>query len=176
VAAVLVYHSDLPWARGGFIGVDVFFVLSGFLITGLLLADCERHGRIRLRRFWTRRARRLLPALILVLVVVSVAVPLLASDQNWRLRGDLLSALGYVSNWQLIYQDQSYFQSMGRPPLLQHLWSLAVEEQFYLVWPLVVTLALRTKVTHRRLGLIVLAVAAATAGLMALLYRPEHDP
>ncbi|MBA3267613.1 MAG: acyltransferase [Acidimicrobiia bacterium] len=176
VAAVLVYHSDLPWARGGFIGVDVFFVLSGFLITGLLLADRERHGRIRLRRFWTRRARRLLPALILVLVVVSVAVPLLASDQNWRLRGDLLSALGYVSNWQLIYQDQSYFQSMGRPPLLQHLWSLAVEEQFYLVWPLVVTLALRTKVTHRRLGLIVLALAAASAGLMALLYRPEHDP
>ncbi len=132
VAAVFAYHAGIGWARGGFLGVDVFFVISGYLITALLLTDHRRTGKIRLLRFWRRRARRLLPALFLLLVGVSVAVPLLATDQGYRLRADVLAALGYVSNWRLIFEHQSYFQSLGRPPLLQHLWSLAVEEQFSL--------------------------------------------
>ncbi|MEN3314084.1 MAG: hypothetical protein V7605_318 [Acidimicrobiaceae bacterium] len=176
VMAVLAYHGDLVWARGGFIGVDVFFVLSGFLITGLILVDHQSYGRVRLGRFWRRRALRLLPALIVVLVGVSVAVPLLAPDQNWRLGDDLLAALAYVSNWRLIYQHQSYFQAIGRPPVLQHLWSLAVEEQFYLVWPVVVAVALRAGITRRRMVRLIVVAAVGSAALMAALYRPADDP
>ena len=175
VSAVFAYHAGVGWARGGFLGVDVFFVISGYLITALLLADHRRTGHLRLLRFWGRRARRLLPALFLVLVGVSVAVPLLASDQGYRLRADVLAALGYVSNWRLIFEHQSYFQSLGRPPLLQHLWSLAVEEQFYLVWPLVLALLLRWRQPRRLVGPI-LGLAAASAVLMAVLHDPTGDP
>jgi peptidoglycan/LPS O-acetylase OafA/YrhL len=152
VVAVFAYHTHLPWARAGFLGVDVFFVLSGYLITALLLVEYEREGRIDLIRFWCRRARRLLPALIAVLAVVAVAVPLLAPEQAHRLRADLLAALGYVSNWRLIFENQSYFAAAGRPPVLQHLWSLAVEEQFYLLWPVVMAWALRRKAGLRGLN------------------------
>ena len=175
VSAVFAYHAGLGWARGGFLGVDVFFVISGYLITGLLLADYRGTGHLRLLRFWRRRARRLLPALLLVLVAVSVAVPLLAPDQGFRLRADVLAALGYVSNWRLIFEHQSYFQSLGRPPLLQHLWSLAVEEQFYLLWPLVLALLLRWR-EPRRLVAPILGLAAASTLLMAALHDPTGDP
>ncbi|HEX7276467.1 MAG TPA: acyltransferase family protein [Acidimicrobiales bacterium] len=175
VSAVFAYHAGIGWARGGFLGVDVFFVISGYLITALLLTDHRRTGRIRLLRFWRRRARRLLPALFLLLVGVSIAVPLLATDQGYRLRADVLAALGYVSNWRLIFEHQSYFQSLGRPPLLQHLWSLAVEEQFYLLWPLVLALLLRWREPRRLVGPI-LGLAAASAALMAVLHDPTADP
>ena len=180
VAAVFAYHADLDWAKGGFLGVDLFFVISGFLITSLLLAEWERSGSLRTVRFWGRRALRLLPALVVVLVVVSVAVPLLASDQGYRLRADVLAGLGYVSNWRLIFEQQSYFQEIGRPPVLQHLWSLAVEEQFYLIWPLVLFVLLipmgRARRDPKLLIVPVLALAAVSAGLMALLYDPNVDP
>ncbi len=180
VAAVFAYHADLGWAKGGFLGVDLFFVISGFLITSLLLAEWERSGSLRTVRFWGRRALRLLPALVVVLVVVSVAVPLLASDQGYRLRADVLAGLGYVSNWRLIFEQQSYFQEIGRPPVLQHLWSLAVEEQFYLLWPLVLFVLLipmgRARRDPKLLFVPVLALAAVSAGLMALLYDPNVDP
>jgi len=175
VVAVFAYHSGFGWAQGGFLGVDVFFVLSGFLITSLLVSERRQAGRIDLHRFFRRRARRLLPALIALLVAVSVVVPLLARDQAYRLRGDVLSALGYVGNWRLVLERQSYFQAMGRPPLLQHLWSLAVEGQFYVVWPLVLVVLLR-RGDARRLVWPILALAAASAGLMAVLYRPGVDP
>ena len=175
VSAVLAYHAGIGWARGGFLGVDVFFVISGYLITGLLLADYRRTSRLRVLQFWRRRARRLLPALLLLLVGVSVAVPLLATDQGFRLRADVLAALGYVSNWRLIFEHQSYFQSLGRPPLLQHLWSLAVEEQFYLLWPLVLALLLKWR-EPRRLAGPILGLAAASAVLMAVLHDPTGDP
>ncbi len=175
VSAVFAYHAGIGWARGGFLGVDVFFVISGYLITALLFTDYRRTGRMRLLRFWRRRARRLLPALFLLLVGVAVAVPLLASDQGYRLRADVLAALGYVSNWRLIFEHQSYFQSLGRPPLLQHLWSLAVEEQFYLLWPLVLALLLRWREPRRLVGPI-LGLAAASAALMAVLHDPTGDP
>ncbi len=175
VSAVFAYHAGIGWARGGFLGVDVFFVISGYLITALLLADYRRTSRLGIIQFWRRRARRLLPALIVLLVGVSVAVPLLASDQGYRLRADVLAALGYVSNWRLIFEHQSYFQSLGRPPLLQHLWSLAVEEQFYLLWPLVLALLLRWREPRRLVGPI-LGLAAASAALMAFLHDPTGDP
>lgn len=174
VIAVLLYHADLP-PRGGFLGVDSFFVLSGFLITALLLAEWRQHGEISLTRFWLRRARRLLPALLFLLagtlLYTAVALP-------WKMaamRGDALAALAYVMNWHLLSTGQSYFDATVRPSLLQHLWSLAVEEQFYLLWPPVFTVALRF---FRRAGLIVLALAGSTASLalMALLYQPGADP
>jgi peptidoglycan/LPS O-acetylase OafA/YrhL len=175
VVAVFAYHAGLPWARAGFLGVDVFFVLSGYLITSVLLTERRRQGRIDLLRFWMRRARRLLPAVVVLLAAVAVTVPILAPDQSYRLRGDLLAALAYVSNWQLIFTEHSYFQSAGRPPILQHLWSLAVEEQFYLLWPPVLVVALRSR-PYRRIAKPLLLAAVASAVLMALLYKPYTDP
>ena len=175
VLAVVAYHADLGWLPGGFLGVDVFFVISGFLITTLLLAERERLGRIRLRAFWMRRARRLLPALFLVLAATLTLAVVLAPDEVARLRGDTLAALGYVTNWYLIVRQQSYFEAMGRPSPLLHLWSLAVEEQFYVVWPLVLAAGL---LLVRRRGMLVASLAGAigSALLMAWLYRPGVDP
>lgn len=175
VVAVFAYHANLRWARAGFLGVDLFFVLSGYLITALLLAERRREGRINLRRFWLRRARRLLPAVLVLLASIAVAVPILASDQAYRLRADLLAALGYVSNWRLIFGHQSYFHSAGRPPILQHLWSLAVEEQFYLLWPPVLAFALRHR-PYRRIVRPLLIAAGVSAVLMAALFHPYADP
>jgi peptidoglycan/LPS O-acetylase OafA/YrhL len=176
VASVFAYHADVGWATGGFLGVDVFFVISGFLITALLLAEWRRNAWLDVVQFWKRRALRLLPALLLLLVAVWVAVPFLARDQAGRLRGDIRAAVLYVSNWRLIFQHQSYFEVTGRPPLLQHLWSLAVEEQFYLVWPLVLWCALGLRRHAHRLVWWILAAAVASAALMAALYEPGTDP
>ncbi len=175
VLAVVLYHADLGILPGGFLGVDVFFVISGFLITTLLLAEHERLGRIRLRAFWARRARRLLPALFLVLAATLTLAVVLAPDEVARLRGDTLAALAYVTNWYLILRQQSYFEAMGRPSPLLHLWSLAVEEQFYVLWPIALAGGL---VVLRRRGMLAasLAGAAGSALLMAWLYRPDVDP
>jgi peptidoglycan/LPS O-acetylase OafA/YrhL len=136
VTAVLLFHANPDWLPGGFLGVDVFFALSGFLITSLLLAELGETGRLRFGRFYLRRARRLLPALFLVLVATSVLAATVAQDAAARVREDVVAAFFYVTNWWYVLHGQSYFEATGRPPMLQHLWSLAVEEQFYLVWPL----------------------------------------
>lgn len=176
VASVFAYHADIAWASGGFLGVDVFFVISGFLITALLLAEWRRDKWLDVVAFWKRRALRLLPALLVLLVAAWVVVPFLAADQAGRLRGDVRAALAYVSNWRLILEHQSYFEATGRPPLLQHLWSLAVEEQFYLVWPVLLWMGLGIRRKGRRLFWFILALAAGSAGLMAALYHPGTDP
>ena len=176
VIAVLAYHADLRAAQGGFLGVDVFFVLSGFLVTALLLTERQRFGHFSLYRFWGRRARRLLPAVAVLLAAVAMAVPLLAPDQGYRLRGDLGAALAYVSNWRLIFEQQSYFQATGRPPLLQHLWSLAVEEQFYVLWPVFLGVGLRLTRRRRRVGAAAVVLAAGSTVLMAVLHDPTADP
>ncbi|HET9492773.1 MAG TPA: acyltransferase, partial [Chloroflexia bacterium] len=175
VIAVLLYHAGLPLFAGGFLGVEVFFVISGFLITSLLLAEWNANGRIDLPAFWLRRARRLLPAVYTLVVVVLVVAVVFLPEEVSMLRGDGAAAFTYVTNWYLIFNERSYFEAMGRPSMLLHLWSLAVEEQFYLVWPPVLALLLR----FRRRGAIlavVLAGAAASSLLMALLYSPEADP
>jgi peptidoglycan/LPS O-acetylase OafA/YrhL len=136
VTAVLLFHANPTWLPGGFLGVDVFFALSGFLISSLLLAELGETGAVRFGRFYLRRARRLLPALFLVLIATSVLAATIAQDAAARVREDVVAAFFYVTNWWYVLHDQSYFEATGRPPLLQHLWSLAVEEQFYLVWPL----------------------------------------
>jgi peptidoglycan/LPS O-acetylase OafA/YrhL len=179
VVAVLLYHGNQDWIPGGFLGVDVFFVISGYLITSLLLADWREHGKVQLRRFWFRRARRLLPALYTMLAVVSIYSLLFLHEDVAKLRGQVIAAVLYVENWYLIFQHQSYFQSVGRPPLLQNLWSLAVEEQFYLVFPLLLGLGLAvwgTRSKRLRLIIAILGVAFASFALMWLLYVPYTDP
>jgi peptidoglycan/LPS O-acetylase OafA/YrhL len=179
VIAVLLYHADLAWIPGGFLGVEVFFVISGYLITALLLAEWRQRGRIDLKTFWLRRARRLLPALYVLLVATLAFAVVFLPGEIAGLRGDVLAALGYVTNWYLIFGQESYFEAVGRPSLLQHLWSLAVEEQFYLIWPPILALGLcigATRLRRRRVLRVVIFGAVASAMAMALLYVPGVDP
>jgi peptidoglycan/LPS O-acetylase OafA/YrhL len=175
VAAVFLYHADSSWLPGGFLGVDVFFVISGYLITSLLIAEFDQTGRVALLRFWAGRARRLLPALFLLLAVCLLVGATVERGKLVGLRGDALSAIFYYSNWHYVFGHESYFAQFGRPGMLRHLWSLAVEEQFYIVWP---PLFLIVAAGRRRLlapVLVVLAAAASTA-LMWHLYQPGSDP
>ena len=179
VIAVLLYHADLAWIPGGFLGVEVFFVISGYLITALLLAEWHQRGRIDLKTFWLRRARRLLPALYVLLVVTLTFAVVFLPSEVAGLRGDVIAAFGYVTNWYLIFGQESYFEAVGRPSLLQHLWSLAVEEQFYLIWPPILALGLcigATRLRRRRVLTVALFGALASAVAMALLYVPGVDP
>jgi len=175
VTAVVTYHLGASWLPGGFLGVDIFFVLSGYLITTLLRDEWDRTGRVDIRRFYLRRARRLLPALYLMLTTVVFPTAVIAPGQLGRLRGDVISALFYVTNWTQILWSRSYFRALGPPSLLEHLWSLAVEEQFYFTWPLVLVICLAAK---RRAAPLVVATLGAglSALLMAVLYTPGHDP
>jgi peptidoglycan/LPS O-acetylase OafA/YrhL len=166
VIAVVLYHADVPWLPGGFLGVDVFFVLSGFLITSLLLVELDRTGGLDFRTFYLRRARRLLPALFAVLAVSAVLVATVAYDAAAGFRRDLPGALFYVSNWVSIATDTSYFEFIGRPPMLKHLWSLAVEEQFYIFWPAIALLAHRARGARAVLWV---AVAGALGSTLAML-------
>ncbi len=176
VLSVLGFHEGLSWLPGGFLGVDIFFVLSGFLITDILAAKFARDGNVGLSTFWQRRARRLLPALGLMLVTVTAAVTLLEPDQRGTLPPALLGAVTYTSNWWQAFAHQSYFSQYGPPPVFQHLWSLAVEEQFYLLWPLVlfgVLLVLRNRALR---VIFAWLAAAASAVAMALVYHKGGDP
>ena len=166
VTAVVFYHADVAWLPGGFLGVDVFFVISGYLIASLLLVEWTRDGRVNLRGFWVRRARRLLPALAVLLLGVSGAAIAVAPDAASRLPGDVIAAGGYVSNWWQLARGDSYFEAFARPPLLRHLWSLAIEEQFYILFPVAFALALRL-VGKRRAPL---AVGAIAAGVVSSLW------
>ena len=174
VAAVFLYHSRIDWLPGGFLGVDLFFVLSGYLITSLLLVEWEARNRIDLRRFWLRRARRLLPALVVVVLASLVLAAIFARQDLAHTRGDVVSSLFYFANWHEIVANRSYFNVMGNPSLLQHTWSLAVEEQFYIVWPLLLVPCL-VLVGRKRMPMIAIAGIAASAALMWILYNPD-DP
>ena len=170
VAAVVVYHLDSGWLPGGYLGVDVFFVLSGYLITGLLVAEHEHRGRVDLPAFWARRARRLLPALCVLLIVVMIGLRIGGDELALAsARGDFLSALFYVANWHFTLSGQSYFQQYTAISPLRHTWSLGIEEQFYLLWPLVTWLVLQ-RWGRVRLGIIAAALALASFVLMAGLY------
>jgi peptidoglycan/LPS O-acetylase OafA/YrhL len=181
VLAVIAYHLDFGWAPGGLLGVGVFFTLSGYLITDLLLGTRAATGSLKLGEFWIRRARRLLPALFLMIVVVVAWVTLFERSFLPGLRSDVIAATFYVSNWWNIAREASYFARFGPPPPLEHLWSLAVEEQFYLIWPWLVWLGLR--LTRKRpvsagVTLTGLALALSTASVIAMwvLYEPGIDP
>ena len=177
VMAVLFYHANSPWALGGFLGVETFFVLSGFLITALLLAEWQSTNAIDLKHFWLRRARRLLPAVWLVLLALPFLAVLLARDALPRLQEDIPAAFFYITNWVYIVREVPYFEAFGRPPLLQQLWSLAVEEQSYLLWPLVLLFLLRTSKNNRyKFFVVTFAMTALSSVWMAALYSSDVDP
>ena len=177
IVAVVVYHLDPAWLPGGFLGVDVFFVVSGFLITTLLQREALGRGRIAFGRFWVRRARRLLPALVGCVVVSTVAARIAHHDLVVHIDRQLLGALTFSTNWVEIAAGSSYFDQTS-PQLFMNFWSLAVEEQFYLTWPLVVALLMTTVAVRRRpavsLGLM-LGVAVLSTALMALWFVPGDD-
>jgi peptidoglycan/LPS O-acetylase OafA/YrhL len=174
VVAVLLFHGGFEWARGGWLGVSIFFTLSGFLITNLLVAEWSSTGTIALPTFWSRRFRRLMPAALAGLVGIALYGWLFASPEQLRhLRGDLLAALAYVANWRFLLNDLSYADLFAAPSPVQHFWSLAIEEQFYVVYPLVAFGALR--LGGRRALSTVLAVAAAASLTIAVLAHTQLD-
>jgi len=143
VIAVLLYHLGIDWIPGGFLGVDLFFVISGYVITGLILDSIARSGTLDLRAFYLSRIRRLVPALIAMIVFTTLFIGVYAPDTIRRFIADIPYVLTGSMNWALVSRQQDYFEAIGRPPLLQHTWSLAVEAQFYLIWPLVLLFILR---------------------------------
>ena len=173
----MAYHDAYKWAKGGFLGVDAFFVLSGFLITTLLVLEWQRARSIGLVGFWGRRIRRLLPALLLVIVFVAIyGLIAMPSYELERLRYDGLAGLFYVANWRFIAAGQSYFDLFTSPSPFRHLWSLAIEEQFYLVWPLVVLGCMRIgRGRLRVLAGVCVAGIVASVWLMDALFRAD-DP
>jgi peptidoglycan/LPS O-acetylase OafA/YrhL len=175
VTGVLLFHADLSWIPGGFLGVDVFFVLSGYLITTLLLRQLERSNSISFKAFYVGRARRLLPALFVVLLGSVLLALTIAPDAAARLQGDILASLTYTNNWWYIGHGLNYFEAIGRPPLLQHLWTLSIEEQFYVVWPLVALLLFRWG-GRLRVGTIALAGSLLATGWMAYLSVSSGAP
>ncbi len=173
VIAVMMYHGGLSITTGGFMGVDTFFVLSGFLITSLLVGEWRQTLTIKLSAFWARRARRLLPALLLMLLFVALLVGVIVPSGTYpTVRLDALTTLLYVSNWHFILIGSNYFDSSSAQSPLIHTWSLAVEEQFYLIWPLVVLAILRFTKTLRVLLAVCCAAALASAIEMLVLYQP----
>ena len=147
VMAVMVYHANADWLPGGYLGVEVFFVISGYLITLLLISEKERTSTVDMKHFWLRRARRLLPALFTLLIAITIWTSLFDRDALGKLRGDVIAALLYVSNWYQIWTGAGYTASNEFAPL-RHLWSLAVEEQFYVVWPIVMFALLKGGTRH----------------------------
>jgi peptidoglycan/LPS O-acetylase OafA/YrhL len=174
VLAVFFYHSGVGWMPGGFLGVDVFFAISGYLITSLLLREFRRGGHVHLGRFWLRRARRLLPAVGVLIALTMVAAAIVEPDRIDALRGDALASLLYVANWHFIFSHQSYFEGFQRPSLFTHLWSLSVEEQFYLFWPLVFAAGMKL-FGRGRLLIGVLAGALGSVALAWILFDPGSD-
>jgi peptidoglycan/LPS O-acetylase OafA/YrhL len=171
VVAVMVYHANSGWLNGGFLGVEVFFVISGYLITLLLVAEFEGTGRVSIRQFWLRRFRRLLPALFVMLGLLMIYVVLGKAEAKGRTRGDIVSGVAYVSNWYQIAVGAGYTAREAFAPL-RHLWSLAVEEQFYVVWPLIMVLILRFAGLRRLPRVALYLVAIVITAAVGLLYGP----
>jgi peptidoglycan/LPS O-acetylase OafA/YrhL len=174
VLAVFGYHAGLGWVPGGFLGVDVFFVISGYLITSLLLREFRGTGHLEIGRFWLRRARRLLPAVGVLIGVAMIVSAIAEPDKIGQIRGDALASLFYFANWHFVFEHTSYFEQFGRPSLFTHLWSLSVEEQFYLFWPLIFAAGMKL-FGRGRLLLGVLAGAVGSVVLAWVLFDPGHD-
>ena len=176
VIAVMLYHADIAWLPGGFLGVEVFFVVSGFLITSLLIEEHESTRRIDLKQFWIRRARRLLPALFVMMSATAVCVAFFAKDSAPDFRRDVLPSLGYFSNWWQIYAVDTPYFAASSLPVLRHLWSLAVEEQWYLIWPLLFTVVFGAKWMRPRIsGALLITCSAAIMFAMALRFVQDNE-
>lgn len=183
VLAVIVFHLGFHWAPGGLLGVGIFFTLSGYLITDILLSQLSQRGRIDMPRFWLARARRLLPALFVMLAIVTAWVTIFGPAQPDQFRKAVLSSAFYVNNWEQIFANVSYFARFAPEGPLNHLWSLSVEEQFYILWPFL--LLLGVKLVHERplpsgvrprLAVVAIVLALVSSIEMAILYHPSLDP
>ena len=173
VIAVMLYHLGIEWIPGGFLGVDLFFVISGYVITRLLLDSIQQRGGLDLRDFYMARIRRLLPPLLFMLIVTSIIVGLWAPDTTKKFLTDAPFSIFGGMNWWLVFNEQDYFESSGRPPLLQHTWSLAVEAQFYLIWPLILLFVLRF--FGKKLIPAAALVIAMTSGITLMLVSFQLD-
>lgn len=173
VIAVMLYHLGFKWIPGGFLGVDLFFVISGYVITRLLLDSIQRSGGLDLRAFYVARIRRLLPPLVFMIITTTIVVGLWAPDTMRRFLGDTPFALLGGMNWWLVFRHTDYFEAIGRPPLLQHTWSLGVEAQFYLLWPLILLLVLKYFGKNKIPGAALLI--AAFSGVALLLVSLQVD-
>lgn len=176
VVAVVLYHLNLTWAQGGLLGVTIFFVLSGYLITRLLLNEVAKTGRIDLKSFWIRRIRRLVPAVVTVVFVTCALCTIFNHVMLTKMRPDILPSLLFFNNWWQIAQDVSYFNALGDPSPLTHFWSLAIEEQFYLIWPPLLFAMVSMHVSKPNTRRVVLGLAAVSALAMMVLYNPAADP
>lgn len=174
VLGIIIYHLNKQWLTGGFLGVDTFFVISGYLITSLLLKEYDDTGIIKLKSFWIRRLKRLLPAVIVLLMVVGTATLLLKSDNIIRVKHDIIAAIFYVSNWRYIAKDVNYFEQFSFMPL-KHLWSLAIEEQFYIFFPVILVTLLLTIKKRYKIGFIFWGVSIISLGLMMFIYSINGD-
>ncbi|UPW81300.1 acyltransferase family protein [Lysinibacillus sp. Ag94] len=176
VLAVIAYHFSFGWARGGFLGVDIFFVLSGYLITSTVLPLKGNQLTVSLGQFWIGRFRRLLPAAYVMIMTTFVWVMFFNKELLNSLRGDAISSVFYSSNWWFIFHKLSYFDSFGSPSPLKNLWSLAIEEQFYLLWPILLIIGLYVFKKQSKLSIFVFIAALSSAVLMCMLYQPGQDP
>ena len=176
VLAVLAYHLNLPFAQGGLVGVTVFFVISGFLITSILYSELVKTNRIDLKRFWLRRIRRLFPAIALVIIVTAILSWFFNQTLLYKLKCDLFPSLFWFTNWFYIFHQQSYFDAIASPSPVLHFWSLSIEEQFYLVWPLILLGLHRLEIGQKRVRRVCVCLAGISALLMLLLFDPAGDP
>lgn len=176
VLAVILYHLHIGWIDGGFLGVTVFFVLSGYLITDILVKEWDRTGTINFKTFWIKRFRRLIPALLVMLILVGTWITIFQRSFLSGLRGEMLAAFTYFSNWYYVFQDHSYFTKFAPPSPLQHMWSLAVEEQFYIIWPIIMILLLKFLPSKGKIAGIILLLSFVSAEMMAYFFTPDVDP
>ena len=176
VLVVIAYHMHLGWAPGGLLGVTMFFVLSGYLITGLLLKEYDDSGTISLANFWLRRVRRIIPAVVFAVLGTALLCTIFNHALLTKMRPDVLPTLFFFNNWWQIFHNVSYFEALGSPSPLTHYWSLSIEEQFYLIWPVALLICMKAGVkrTTMQKGIIVLIVLSALE--MILLFDPHADP
>ncbi|WP_076418269.1 acyltransferase [Paenibacillus sp. FSL R7-0273] len=176
VLAVIAYHFNMKWAQGGFMGVGVFFVLSGYLITDQILQEWAINHSLSIKKFWIRRLRRLLPAMVFMLLAVTLWLLFTDPARLISLKGDIASSIFYMNNWYLIFHKVSYFESFGPASPIGHLWSLSIEEQFYMIWPLAIWFVLKLSPRRGELMLFILILSFVSAVAMAALYVPGTDP
>jgi len=175
VLAVIAYHFNFNWAKGGFLGVDIFFVISGYLITSNILIQKSKLN-FSLCKFWIRRIRRLLPAAYIMISTTFMLSAIFKSEIITTLKGDTTASIFYVSNWWFIFHKLSYFDSFGFPSPLKNLWSLSIEEQFYIIWPIILIIGIKVFKKRAKLSNIVFIAALCSAILMAILYKSGEDP
>lgn len=176
VLAVIAYHMGFDWAPGGLLGVTMFFVLSGYLITGLLLKEYGETHTISLKNFWVRRVRRIIPAVVFCVLGTGLLCAIFDPALLTKMRPDIVPTLLFVNNWWQIFHNVSYFEALGEPSPLTHCWSLSIEEQFYLLWPVLLLVLLKLGVRKKTLRNLTLVLAVLSAAEMALLFSPYVDP